>query len=123
MEEFNYFKGLAEKKRLTAADKAAIEEAAQTYGLTLNKNCPNCYRDAAIQIALVNKPEEVGTPLPDGAPKDAPEYELYPEVDIVIDSFRFGHMHVCAKECTPENARKWIAAGLPKRFFKHIPEE
>lgn len=113
MEIYEKFKKLSEKQRFTAAEKAEIEEVAQAYGLTLKKGCPDCYRDAAIQIAIANRPKTI---------QEAGDYELCDGIDITIDSYRHGHMHVCAKNCTNENARKWIEAGLPLRFFKRVPE-
>lgn len=111
---YEEFRALADKKRLSAADKVKIEEVAQAYGLSLNKNCPDCYRDAATQIALANKPK---------VEQEQGEYELCDGIDITLDSFRFGRLHVCAKNCTPENARKWVEAGIPLRYFKRIPNE
>lgn len=114
---YTKFKALSEKERLTADDKAAIEEVAEAYGLTINKKCSNCYRDAAIQIALANKPTE--------EPEAEPEQEGYvlrDGIDITLHSYRHGKLHVCAKECTTENAERWIAAGIPLSFFKHVPD-
>ena len=111
---YDEMRKLSEKKRLTAKDKSLIEELAQTFGVTLNKNCPNCYRDAALQIALANKPRV--------EPQDG-EYELCDDIDITIESYKFGRLHVCAKDCTADNARKWIAAGVPLRFFKKYPHD
>lgn len=112
---YTKFAELAEKKRMTAEDKLAIEEVAQSYGLTLNKKCPNCYRDAALQIALANKPK--AEPQADG------EYELYDDVDITIDSYKFGKLHICPKNCTPANVKTWLAAGIPLRYFKKYPHD
>lgn len=113
METYERFKALAEKERLTAAEKAEIEEVAQAYGLTLRKNCSSCYRDAAAQIALANKPQ---------TKQKAGEYELCDGIDITIESYKYGKMHVCAKECTKANAERWLAAGVPKNYFKRLPE-
>ena len=110
---YEKFKALSEKKRMTAQEKAEIEEVAQAYGLTINKNCPNCYRDAALQIALANKP--TGEPVQDG------EYELYDDIDITIESYKFGHLHICPKNCTPANVKLWLEAGVPLRYFKKYP--
>lgn len=112
---YEKFKALSEKKRMTAQEKAEIEEVAQAYGLTINKNCPNCYRDAALQIALANKPASV--------PAEDDEWELYPDVDITIESYRFGKLHVCPKNCTPANVKVWRDAGVPLRYFKKYPHD
>ena len=118
MEEFvlayDRYKQLAEKQRLTAAEKAEIEERAKELGIPMNKKCSSCYRDAAVQIALAYKPMEE---------QQEGEYELYDDIDITIHSFRFGELHVCPKNCTTVMARKWREAGLPLRFFKKYPHE
>lgn len=114
MEIFEKYKTLAEKKRLTAAEKAEIEAKTQEYGIVLNKRCSNCYRDAALQIALANKPK---------TEQENGEYELCEGIDITIDSFKYGTLRVNKANCTPANARKWIAAGIPLRFFKRYPNE
>lgn len=112
---YERFKALAEKKRLTADEKAEIKAKAEEMSITMKKNCPNCYHDAAVLIALALKPEE-----PKAEPAEG-EYELYPDVDIALESYKYGRMHICAKECTPANARKWRKAGLSLRFFKRYP--
>lgn len=115
MEKYEHFKTLAEKKRLTAQDRAEILDAAEQMGIALNRTCSNCYHDAAVQIALALKPA--------GEPQTAGAYELYENIDITLESYRFGRLHVCAKECNEANAKLWIAAGIPLRFFKHLPDE
>lgn len=110
---YEKFKALSEKKRMSAIDKMEIEEVAQAYGLTINKNCPNCYRDTALQIALANKPAS--------EPAEEGEWELYPDVDITIESYRFGHLHICQKNCNPANVKLWLEAGVPLRYFKKYP--
>lgn len=115
MEIYERYKKLAEKSRLTASEKAEIEAKALEYGITLDKKCPNCYRDAAIQIALANMPKKVE--------QEEGEYELCEGIDITIHSYRYGDLHVCQANCTPANARKWRAAGIPLKFFKRYPHE
>lgn len=114
MEIYEKFKAYAEKSRLTAEEKKEIEEAAESYGITLNKKCGSCYKDAAIQIALANKPERK---------QEAGEYELCDGIDITLSSFRFGSLRICKAACNTENAKKWIAAGVPLRFFKRVPAD
>lgn len=112
-EIFTRFVALADKKRYTAEEKAEIEAKAQEYGIKLVKRCSQCYQDAAMQIALANKPQ---------TQQEKGEYELCDGIDITLDSFRFGRLHVCPANCTPANARKWLDAGIPRKFFKRLPE-
>ena len=120
MENSNYdkFKALAYKKRLTADDKETIVTAAAEYGISLNTKCSNCYRDAAIQIALANKPQETQEEQ-----NTESGYVLKRGIDITLHSYRFGTMHICAKTCNTANARKWLQAGIPRNYFAHIPDE
>lgn len=115
MEKYNYFLTLAEKKRIGVEDKRAISEEAQELGIELNTNCTDCYRDAAMQIALHYKPQEK---KPTGK-----HYELCDGIDITLHSYKYGELHICEKYCTDANAKKWIAAGIPMRFFKVVPNE
>ena len=114
MEKYEKFKALAEKAELTAEDKAAIMEEAGKHGIVLNKRCAACYKDAAVQIALAYKPAE--------AQPDAGGYELRDDIDVTLHSFKHGEFRVCKATLTKENAEKWIAAGIPLRFFKKLPE-
>lgn len=118
MEKYEYFSALALKKRFGAEDKKAIAQEAEALGITLDRTCSNCYHDAGVQIALYYKPKEQTeqTEALDG-------YVLHDGIDITLESYRFGTLHVCAKHCTPANAKRWIEAGIPKRFFKHIPND
>lgn len=120
MEKYKYFAALAEKKRLGAEDKAAIKEEAEELGITFNEKCNNCYHDAAVQIALHYKPEQKEEERP-AQVVERGEYELQDGIDITIDSYKFGRLHVCQANCTPANAQLWLRAGLPARFFKHMP--
>lgn len=119
MEKYEIFADLAEKKRFSAEDKAIIEQAAQEYGITLNTGCPNCYHDAAIQIALMLKPKNE----PEQETEQAnSEYELCDGIDITLHSYKYGELRINKANCTPENARKWREAGIPARFFKKLSE-
>ena len=114
MEKYNYFATLAQKKRLGVEDKRAIKEEAYDLGITLNEKCPDCYADAAMEIALHYKPKPE-------TPKGA-HYELCDGIDITLHSFKFGTMRICQKYCTDANVKRWIEAGIPMRFFKTIPD-
>lgn len=113
MEIYEKFKKLAEKQKLTATEKKEIEEVAQTYGLTINKTCPDCYADAAMQIALANKPK----------PKSTGAYVLRDDIDVTVHSYRHGTFRVCPALCNDETAKQWIAAGIPLRYFAKYPKD
>lgn len=118
MEKYEYFASLALKKRFGAEDKKAIVQEAETLGISLDRTCSNCLHDAAVQIALYYKPK--------GSPEEQRSlegYVLHDGIDITLESYKHGRLHVCAKNCTEANAKLWIAAGIPTRFFKHLPDE
>lgn len=114
MEKYDYFAGLAEKKRLTADEKQAIREAAEQEHIAINAKCSSCYFDAAVQLALLYKPKQE---------TEQGEYELREGIDITLHSAKHGVLRVNKANCTPENARKWIAAGCPRAWFAKLPEE
>lgn len=118
MEKYEYFAALALKKRFGVEDKKAIAQEAEMLGISLNKTCSNCYHDAAVQIALHYKPEESQEEQ-----VNTEGYVLHEGVDITLESYRYGRLHVCAKNCNEANSKLWIKAGIPTRFFKHIPDE
>lgn len=113
MKNYDFFVKLAEKKKYTAEEKRTLETYAAEHGIEINKSCPDCYADAAAQLAIIYKPKEE---------KKAGGFVLRDDIDIVLDSYPHGRFHVCPATCTDENARKWIEAGIPRRFFAHIPE-
>lgn len=115
MEKYEKFAALAEKDKLNASDKKAIAAEADALGVEINPNCPSCYKDAAIQIALHYKPEH--------KTQTGSKYELFDDIDITIHSFKFGTMRCCNATISDDAARRWLAAGLPRRFFKTIPNE
>lgn len=118
MEKYEYFAALALKKRFGAEDKKAIAQEAETLGIALNTTCSNCLHDAAVQIALHYKPKEEPVKV-----EKNEGYALHDGIDITLESYKYGRLHVCAKNCTEANAKLWIAAGIPTRFFKHIQDE
>lgn len=111
---YDKFRALADKKRLTSEDKETIEAEAVLLGITLDTKCPNCYHDAAVQIALAYKPSE--------EPQDG-EYELCDGIDIVLDTYRYGRLRVNKQNSTPANIQKWLEAGIPLRYFKKYPHD
>lgn len=114
MEIYEQIRAIAEKFKLSKADKEFIAPLAEKHGIEINRTCSDCWRDAAIQLALIYKPQD-NTPLSG--------YVLREDIDITLHSFKFGTLHICPALCNEENAKKWIAAGAPLRWFKHVPNE
>lgn len=116
------FEKLAEKKRLSAADRQVIAQAADEYGISLNKACSNCYHDAAVLIALKLRKAAKHEELNRVAEADK-MMRLKEGVDITIYSYKYGTLHVCNKLCNPANVKLWIAAGVPMQFFENEGNE
>ena len=120
------FEKLANKKRLTAADRQTIAEAAPRYGIEMNAGCSNCYHDAAVLIALaIRKENEPETKQNDPADDTnvGSKMILREGIDIRISSYKYGELHVCQKECTPANIKLWLAAGVPLCYFENESNE
>lgn len=115
METYERLREMVEKSRLTKEDKVFIEPLAKQHDISLNKRCPDCWKDAAIQLALLYKPKEEG--------KSAGGYVLRKGIDVTLYSYRYGTFRVCEATLTKENAEKWIAAGIPLRYFEKTPED
>ena len=117
MEIYKKLKPIAEKFKLSAEDKKFIEPLAKEHGIEINKNCSDCWRDAAIQLLLIYKPEtKVENPSAGG-------YELRVDIDVTFHSWKYGTLRICPATLTKENAEKWIAAGAPLRWFVKTPQD
>lgn len=117
MKKYEFFAQLAEKpaKKWTTKQKELVRAEADKRGIKINEACPDCWADAAIQLAVALKPKPT--------PKEAGGFALRDDIDVVLESYRYGRMHVCKEELTEENARKWLQAGIPKRFFVKLPAD
>ena len=117
MKKYEFFAELADKpaNKWTDKQKELTRDEAAKKGIRINEGCPDCYRDAAAQLAILLRPAEKGA--------SAGGYELRPGLDITLHSYKHGVFRVCAATLTEENARKWLAAGLPERFFVKMPKE
>lgn len=115
MEKYEKIKAIAQKFKLSAEDKRFIEPLAIENGITINKGCSDCWRDAAIQLAIIYKPEQEAQP-------NACGYELRPDIDVTLHSYKYGTMRVCPALVNEENVKKWLAAGIPLRFFTKTPD-
>lgn len=117
MKKYEFFADLAEKpaNKWTDKQKELTRDEAAKHGIHLNTGCPDCYRDAAAQLALALRPKE--------EPKDAGGYVLRPGIDVVLHSYKYGSFRICEATLTKANAEKWIAAGIPMRYFIKTPEK
>lgn len=105
----------SEKTTYTAKEKEKISKLAAENNISLNPLCPDCYRDAVIQLYSIYKPKD--------ELQDAGGYELRDGLDVTWVSSRHGEFRICAATCNAENAKKWLAAGVPSRFFKRMPQD
>lgn len=117
METYEKLKSIAEKFKLSAKDKEYIAPLAEKHGITINKSCSDCWRDAAIQLAIIYKPAEEATETSDSG------YVLRDGVDCIFDSYQYGRFRVCQALATEENVKKWLEAGIPLRWFKQVPAQ
>lgn len=116
MEKYEIFAALADKpmEQWSDEERDIVGKEAKEHGIKMNVRCKDCWRDAAVQLALIYKPEE---------PKEGVGgFVLREGVDVMLHS-KHGDFHVCEATLTESNARKWLAAGLPSTFFAKMPEE
>ena len=117
MESYEKFEKLATKKaKYTAKERELIVQAAAEFGIRLNTLCPDCYHDAAVQIALKVREEKEPREA-----KNAGGYVLRAGTNVVLQS-KGRKFHVNETELTEENARLWLAYGLPAYYFEQTPE-
>ena len=100
------------KTKWTADDKEFIVGLCADNGISINPLCPDCYKDAAVQLYTIYKPKEE---------KTAGGYALRDGVDVMHHAGGRVY-HVCAATLTEESAREWIEAGLPLSYFAQLPE-
>ena len=105
----------SEKTTYTAKEKEKISKLAAENNIALNPLCPDCYWDAVAELYTISKPKQ--------KEHDAGGYELRDGLDVTWVSSRHGEFRICAATCNAENAKKWLAAGVPSRFFKHMPQD
>ena len=115
MKKHEFFAELADKPmdKWTEKQRELVRTEAEKKSIHMNPNCPDCYRDAAAQLAIALRPVE--------AKADAGGYALRAGVDVMLHS-KHGDFHVCEATLTESNARKWLAAGLPETFFAKLPK-
>lgn len=117
MENYEKLVKIAEKFKLSAEDKRFIEPLAAENGIEIKRSCSDCWRDAAIRLALIYKPVE------EKKEDTGCKYELREGLDINLISYKYGKLHICAATLTEENVKLWRKAGIPKRFFTKYPED
>lgn len=104
---------VAEKtpSRITTKEREWLVSLSADYGVHINPLCPNCYKDAAIQLYAAIHKEEQQT-------ADAGGWALTRGTDILFNGER-----ICAATWTEENAKRWYYLGLPRWYFANIPAE
>lgn len=103
-------RAIVEKKaRLNAKERELVTKLCAEHDIHLNTLCPDCYKDAAIQLysILSKKEPEIG------------DFELREGIDLVLNKTE----RICAATCTNENARRWLAMGVSKDIFAKMPED
>ena len=95
--------------KLNAKEREFVTGLCAENGIQLNTLCPDCYKDAAVELySLLSK----------GEPQRG-EFALRDGVDVVLNKTE----RVCAATCTDGNARRWLAMGLPVSFFATMPDD
>ena len=109
---------LANKKRLTAEDKAEIEAEATAAGMTLKKGCPDCFRDAVVELySRAEKTQQNAN----SEKITVAGYRLHDGVDLILQHGG-RRWRVCAATMTAESVQEWIANGLDMRHFAETHE-
>ena len=116
MEKYEIFAALADKQMEQWSDEERdmVGKEAKEHGIKINVRCKDCWRDAAVQLAIIYKPEKPKNGVGGFALRDG--------VDVMLHS-KHGDFHVCEATMTESNARKWLAAGLPTTFFAKMQDE
>lgn len=115
MEKYVKIKALATKKgRYTAKEREYITKLAAENGIFLNTLCPDCYKDAAIEICSILKPK--------AEEKSECNYELKEGVNMLMYARNGNTYRVCAATLTDASAEEWLANGLSKSFFSKLPK-
>lgn len=117
MENLEKLKSLVNQaaSKWTAKDREFVVGLAADFGVKINTLCKNCYIDAAVEI--YDKMTRETQPM-----AEAGGYALRAGTDVILHAHG-GAFRVCAATLTVENARVWLALGLPKEFFETIPDE
>ena len=99
---------LAEKKAYTEREKNVIVKQAFAYGITINENCPDCYRDAVITCLAKLEEKE----LIKNIDKNGRTLFLRPSLDV----YMFG-MRINAETITSDDEiRQLLELGMPERW-------
>lgn len=103
-------RAIVEKKaRLNAKEREFVTKLCAEHDIQLNTLCPDCYKDAAVQLYLLLNKQEPQTG----------DFELREGVDLVLNKTE----RICAATCTDENARRWLKMGVSKDIFARMPKD
>ena len=117
METLERLAALADKSKSkwTAKDREYIVDLCAEHGIRLNTLCPDCYKDAAIELYTKLKPS-------DAEPKSAGGYALRPGTDIFLHARNGNTYHVCEALLNAKSAREWLKNGLSESYFVSVPK-
>lgn len=102
------------KSAWMGADREWVVGMCADNNIPINPLCPDCYHDAVIQLYGIYKPK--------GTAKQAGGYELREGLNVMYHANNRVY-HVCEATLTEKNAKAWLKAGLPRRFFSKLPNE
>lgn len=110
MNVLDELRAIVEKKaRLNAKEREFVTKLCAEHDIRLNTLCPDCYKDAAVQLyGLLSKQEQ-----------QTGDFELRDGVDLWLNKTE----RICAATCTDENARRWLAMGVSKDIFAKMPKD
>lgn len=110
METLERLKALAEKAKLTKADKEFIAGLCDEHGIEIKTSCSECYRDAVVVLYGKYKTEEE-------TEEPTSKYVLRKGLDVYFKGKRINEATI-----SDELAEKLVANGFPTRFFTRMPD-
>ena len=115
MEISEKVKKLADKQKFTAKEREYIVKLAAKHGIEINPLCPDCYRDAVIQLYGIYKPK--------GETRDKGGFVLRDGLDVYLHARNGNEYHICEATLTKANALKWLANGAPSTICAKMPKD
>ena len=115
MEILDRLTKLADKQKFTAKEREEIVKLAAKHGIEINPLCPDCYRDAVIQLYSIYKPKD--------EPQDKGGFILRDGLDVVLHARNGNDYHICEATLTKASALKWLANGAPSTIFAKMPKD
>lgn len=115
MEILEKLQKIAQKavSKITTAEKEWLVSLAAENAVHINPLCPDCYKDAAIELYQKLKPADE-TPAVSG-------YKLRKGVDVIFHAPNGNKYHICDATLTEKTAKVWIANGAGF-LFESVPQ-